>query len=454
MLKEGQVCPAVIDGYASGGEGVARIDGMAVFVKGALRGERAEVFIEHVGHSAAWGRMARLIQPSPARIAPDCPYYGSCGGCQFRHMTYAEELEAKRRRVEDALRRIGGAELPVSVIYGAENTLRYRNKVQFPVADGAIGYYQGRTHRVVDIEDCLLQPELDTVCRAAVKGWMEQYHVPAYNEKTGIGLVRHLFLRTNSAGEALCCVVANGDRLPHEEELVGCLRAAAPTLAGAVLSVNTRKTNVILGDEYRTIWGRNWLEEELCGHRFRLSVPSFFQVDRAQAEVLYGRALEFAGLTGSETVVELYCGIGTISLTLAEHAGQVIGVEMVPQAVADARENARRNGLEGKARFECGDAGELAAKLEREGVRPDVVVVDPPRKGLAEDVVDTIGRMAPERVVYVSCDPATLARDVKRFGALGYEARRAEAVDLFPRTAHVETVILLSRVDQQEGGKT
>ncbi len=448
MLKEGNTYSAVIDGYASGGEGVARIDGMAVFVKGALRGERAEVFIEHVGHSAAWGRVARLIEPSPARIEPDCPYYGSCGGCQFRHMTYAEELEAKRRRVEDALRRIGGAELPVPVIYGAENTLRYRNKVQFPVADGAIGYYQGRTHRVVDIEDCLLQPELDTVCRAAMKEWMEQYHVPAYSEKTGKGLVRHLFLRTNSAGEALCCVVANGDQLPHEEELVGCLRAAAPTLGGVVLSVNTRKTNVILGTEYRTLWGRDWLEEELCGHRFRLSVPSFFQVDRAQAEVLYGRALEFAGLTGSETVVELYCGIGTISLTLAERAKQVIGVEAVPQAVADARENARRNGLEGKAQFECGDAGELAAKLERKGVRPHVVVVDPPRKGLAVEVTDTIARMAPERVVYVSCDPATLARDVKRFAALGYEARRAEAVDLFPRTAHVETVVLMSRVEK------
>lgn len=445
MLKEGKVYPAVIDGYASGGEGVARIEGMAVFVKGALRGERVEVLIEHIGHNAAWGHIAKLLEPSPQRVEPDCPYYGVCGGCQFRHMTYGEELEAKRRRVEDALRRIGGAELAVSVIHGSENTQRYRNKVQFPVSAGAVGYYQGRTHRVVDIADCLLQPEADTACRAAVKGWMERFAIPAYDEKTGRGLVRHLFLRTNSAGEILCCLVANGRKLPHGEELAEALRQAAPRLAGVVLSVNTKKTNVILGDAFYTLWGRDWLEECLCGHSFRLSVPSFFQVNREQTEVLYRRALDFAALTGSETVVELYCGIGTISLTLAERAKQVVGVEVVPQAVADARENARRNGLENKTRFECGDASGLAVRLEEEGVRPDVVVVDPPRKGLAPEVADAIIRMAPDRVVYVSCDPATLARDIKRFSSGGYIPLRAEAVDLFPRTAHVETVALLQR---------
>ena len=445
MLKEGGIYPAVIEGYASGGEGVARIEGMAVFVKEALRGERAEVLIEHIGHSAAWGRVERLLEPSAARIEPDCPYYGACGGCRFRHMAYEEELEAKRRRVEDALRRIGGVDLGVSVIHGAKNTLRYRNKVQFPVADGAVGYYRGGTHQVVDIGDCLLQPEPVTACRAAVKEWMGRFRVPAYDERTGKGLVRHLFLRANRAGEVLCCIVANGKTLPHEKELADGLRAAAPGLAGVALSVNTRKTNVILGNEYRALWGRDWLEEELCGHTFRLSVPSFFQVNRDQTEVLYRRALDFAGLTGGETVVELYCGIGTISLTLAERAGRVIGVEVVPQAVEDARENARRSGLERKTRFEPGDAAWLAQRLAGEGVRPDLVVVDPPRKGLAPEVVDAVGSMAPGRVVYVSCDPATLARDVKRFGALGYAPARAEAVDLFPRTAHVETVVLLRR---------
>lgn len=445
MLKEGGLYSAVIEGYASGGEGVARIEGMAVFVKGGLRGERAQVRIEHVGHSAAWAHIEALTEPSPARVQPDCPYYGACGGCQFRHMTYAEELEAKRRRVEDALGRIGGADIPVSVIHGAEHTLRYRNKVQFPVAEGAVGYYRERTHRVVDIADCLLQPEEDTLCRAAFKGWMERFRVPAYDEKTGRGLVRHLLLRTSSWGEVLCCAAVNGTSLPREKELVDALRGAVPALAGVVLSVNTRRTNVILGDAFRTLWGRDWLEETLCGHTFRLSTPSFFQVNRAQTETLYRRALEFAALTGSETVVELYCGIGTISLTLAPRAGRVIGVEVVPQAVDDARENARRNGLDHKVRFHCGDAGELAARLDREGVRPDVVVVDPPRKGLDPAVIAAAARMSPDRLVYVSCDPATLARDVKRFSALGYVPVRAEAVDLFPRTAHVETVCLLSK---------
>lgn len=449
MLKEGKVYPAVIDGYASGGEGVARIEGMAVFVKGALRGERVEVSIEHIGHNAAWGHIEKLLEPSPQRVEPDCPYYGVCGGCQFRHMTYREELEAKRQRVEDALRRIGGADLAVSVIHGAENTRRYRNKVQFPVSAGAIGYYQSRTHRVVDIADCLLQPEADASCRAAVKEWMEAFGVPAYNEKTGRGLIRHLFLRTNSAGEVLCCLVVNGKTVPHGEELAEALRQAAPRLAGVVLSVNTKKTNVILGDAFHTLWGRDWLEEHLCGHSFKLSVPSFFQVNREQAEALYLRALDFAALTGTETVVELYCGIGTISLTLAERAKRVIGVEVAPQAVADARENARRNGLEGRTRFECGDASSLAVRLEEEGVRPDVVVVDPPRKGLAPEVADAIVRMGPDRVVYVSCDPATLARDVKRFSAGEYAPLRAEAVDLFPGTAHVETVVLMSKVQKQ-----
>ena len=444
-IQENKIYRAVIDGYSSDGDGVARIEGMVVFVKGAVRGETADVFIEHVGHNAAWGRIEQLITPSPARVEPDCPYYGACGGCQFRHMTYEEELEAKRQRVQDALARVGGTDLPVEVIHGAERTARYRNKVQFPVGGASIGYYRSRTHSVIDIEDCLLQPEEDTACRAAVKEWMKRANVPAYHEKTGRGLLRHLYLRTNSAGEVLCCLVINGKTVPQPELLIELLRAAAPKLAGVVLSVNTRKTNVILGGEYVTLRGDDRLEETLCGHSFRLSVPSFFQINRAQTEVLYRRAVDFADLTGNETVVELYCGIGTISLALAEQAGQVIGVEIVPQAIEDAKENAKRNGLAHKTRFECGDASDLAARLETEGIRPDVVVVDPPRKGLAADVVDTIARMNPERVVYVSCDPATLARDVARFRPLGYTAVRAETVDLFPRTAHIESVLCLRR---------
>ena len=444
-LLEHNIYSAVIEGYSSDGTGIARIEGMVVFVKGGIRGEQVEVYIEHIGHNAAWGHIERLTEAAPARVEPDCPYYGECGGCQFRHMTYAEELEAKKARVQDALTRIGSTDVTVSAIHGAEIPERYRNKVQFPVGGSAVGYYKGRTHQVIDIDDCLLQPEEDTAARRAVKGWMARYRIPAYHEKSGNGLVRHLYLRTNSKGQVLCCLVVNGNDLPHSEELITALREAVPGLVGVVLSVNTRKTNVILGDKFRTLWGEDRLEETLCGHSFRLSVPSFFQINRAQTEVLYGRALEFAALTGGETVVDLYCGIGTISLTLAKQAGQVIGVEVVPQAIEDAKENAVRNGLAHKTRFECGDASDLAAQLESEGIRPDVVVVDPPRKGLAPDVVDTIVRMAPERVVYVSCDPATLGRDVKRFEEQGYKAVKAEAVDLFPRTAHIESVCQLIR---------
>ena len=444
-LLEGQVYRAVVDGYAADGTGVARIESMVVFVKGGVRGETVDVFIEHIGHNAAWGHIENLAESSPARMEPDCPYYNDCGGCQFRHMTYEEELEAKRVRVQDALRRIGGADVTVEVIHGAQVPSRYRNKVQFPVGGNAIGYYKGRTHQVTDIDDCLLQPEEDTVARRVVKEWMERYHIPSYNEKSGKGLLRHLYLRTNSRGQVLCCLIVNGNDIPHSQELISALRQAVPGLVGVVLCVNTRKTNVILGDRYRTLWGEDRLEEILCGHTFRLSVPSFFQINRAQTEVLYSRALEFAGLTGNETVVDLYCGIGTISLTLAEQAGAVIGVEVVPQAIEDAKENAVRNDLAHKTRFECGDASDLAARLESEGICPDVVVVDPPRKGQAPDVVDTIVRMAPGRVVYVSCDPATLGRDVKRFEEQGYTTVKAEAVDLFPRTAHVETVCQLLR---------
>ena len=446
-LKEDQICRAVIEGYASDGSGVARIEGMAVFVRGANRDEVAEICIEHVGYNAAWGRAERYIERSPARREPDCPYYGTCGCCQFRHMNYAEELEAKRIRVEDALRRLGGAEIHVSAILGAEQVDRYRNKAQFPVAKGPrIGFYRPRSHDVIDVDDCLLQGEAAARLRGAVKEWMAEYSIPAYNERTFTGLVRHVYVRTNRAGRSLCCLLVNGRGVPREAELVRALRRAEPNLAGVVLGVNEKHNNVILGDSYRTLWGEDFLSDTLCGLTFRLSVPSFYQVNPAQTEVLYGKALEFAGLTGAETVLDLYCGIGTISLVMARKAGMVWGGEVVPQAVDDAIANAQRNHIE-NARFLCADAGEAARYLEGEWVRPDVVCVDPPRKGLAEDVVDTIADMGPQRVVYVSCDPGTLGRDVKRFAGRDYTLKKAVAVDMFPRTAHVETVCLLSKLN-------
>ena len=442
--REGQLCRLVIDGYASDGAGVARLDGMVVFVQGGIRGEACDVRLTHVGRSTLWGRVEEVVNPSPARIFPRCLHYTKCGGCQFRHMNYAEELEAKRIRVEDALRRLGGAEIHVSAILGAEQVDRYRNKAQFPVAKGPrIGFYRPRSHDVIDVDDCLLQGEAAARLRGAVKEWMAEYSIPAYNERTFTGLVRHVYVRTNRAGRSLCCLLVNGRGVPREAELVRALRRAEPNLAGIVLGVNEKHNNVILGDSYRALWGEDFLSDTLCGLTFRLSVPSFYQVNPAQTEVLYGKALEFAGLTGAETVLDLYCGIGTISLVMARKAGMVWGAEVVPQAVDDAIANAQRNHIE-NARFLCADAGEAARYLEGEGVRPDVVCVDPPRKGLAEDVVDTIADMGPERVVYVSCDPGTLGRDVKRFAGRGYTLKKAVAVDMFPRTAHVETVVLLS----------
>ena len=444
--KKNAVHPLDITGYTAEGMGVARLEGRVVFVPGTIRGERWQVRLEKVNKNVAWGRGVELLEASPERVEQDCLLAGRCGGCQFRHMTYAEELLAKGQRVADALERVGGVKLDLPPVLGAQVPERYRNKVQFPVAmekNGlAVGYFRPRSHDVLDAPDCLLQPEAVTALRAAFKSWMEEYNIPAYDEGTGKGLVRHLYVRTNRAGEALCCVVANGDKLPREGELVDALRRAEPKLAGLVLNVNEKDTNVILGDRYRTLWGRDWLEEELCGLSFRLSVPSFFQINRAQTEKLYAKALEFAALKGDELVLDLYCGIGTISLALAKRAGKVIGAEIVPPAIEDAKQNAVRNGI-GNAEFFCGDAGAIAAKLAQEGQRPAVICVDPPRKGLGPEVPAILASMEPERIVYVSCDPATLARDVKRLGELGYRAVKAQGVDLFPRTAHVENVVCL-----------
>lgn len=448
--KKNEQHPLRIEGYGSAGEGVARLEGQAVFVKGALAGEICQVQLLKVGKSAAWGRVTQVLTPVPGRQSPDCPRYPRCGGCQLRHMTYAEELRFKRQKVQDALQRIGGWTGRVEKIHGAEAPDRYRNKIQFPVADGPrVGFFRARSHEVIDAEDCLLQPLAATRLREAFKLWMERYQVPAYDERVHGGLIRHFYVRVNQRGQSLCAVIANGTDLPHQEELVQALRRAEPDLAGVVLSVNQEKTNVILGKTHRCLWGRDYLEDTLCGLTFRLSVPSFYQVNREQAEVLYGRALAFAGLTGRETVLDLYCGIGTITLVMARQAGRAIGAEVIPAAVEDAKANAARNGVT-NAEFLCADAAQAAQTLADRGLRPDVICVDPPRKGLAPAVIDAIVQMAPQRLVYVSCDPATLARDVKRMEEQGYVLQRAEAVDLFPRTAHVETVCLLSKLQSKE----
>ena len=444
-LEKGSIYTAVIDGYSSEGLGIARVNGAVVFVPHAVRGEEIDLRITKVMKTSCAGEIVKIHNPSPERMEPECPYAGKCGGCAYRHLTYPEELWAKRQRVQDALTRIGGLELTVEEILGAKNPEHYRNKSQYPVgADGSIGFFQARTHKVVPIRRCLIQTEAADRTAQAVGEWMRRYKISAYDETTGKGLVRHVCVRVNRKGESLCCVVVNGNKVPREPELAAYVTAAVSHTVGVLLNSNTRRGNVILGDKYRTLFGRNYLMDTLCGLKFKLSMPSFYQVNRDQAEALYGKALEFAGLTGNETVLDLYCGIGTITLCLAKAAKRVIGAEIVPPAIRDAKENALRNHVE-NAEFFCGDAADIAAKLESDGLRPDVVTVDPPRKGLAPEVIASVAAMGPEKVVYVSCDPATLGRDVKIFREFGYEAKRAAAVDMFPGTAHVETVVLLSK---------
>lgn len=445
QLRAGGVFTAQVESYSSEGQGIVRLDGAVVFVPRAVRGETIDLRITRVMKTHALGEIVNIHSPSPERAAPDCHYYGECGGCDFRHLSYAEELWAKRQRVQDALSRIGGSDVQVEEILGAKNPDHYRNKCQYPVGPhGEIGFYRARSHQVVPVDRCLLQPEVCDRTARAVGTWMKRYKVPAYDEAAGKGLIRHIYVRTNRRGESLCCVVAAGRKVPREAELAALVLSAAPKTLGVVLNVNTKKGNVILGDRYRTIWGQDFLMDTLCGLEFKLSVPSFYQVNRDQAEVLYGKALEFAALTGDETALDLYCGAGTITLCLAGRVKRAIGAEIVSAAVRDARENGARNGI-GNVEFFCGDASDTAAELSAQGLRPEVITVDPPRKGLSPEVIASIAEMGPERVVYVSCDPATLGRDVKRFGELGYRAERAAAVDMFPGTRHVETVVLLQR---------
>lgn len=444
-LQKNQLHTVTITGYSEEGLGVARIDGRVIFVHGGVRGETCSIRVLKVLKNVAFARVEEILESSPGRQSSDCPHYPACGGCDFRHLTYEEELEAKRQRVEDALRRIGGADVTVTEILASPQTEGYRNKSQFPVSpEGLAGFYRARTHQVIPASDCLLQsPQAGAIARA-VEDYLRENGVAAYDEERHEGLLRHIFVRTNAAGQALVCLIVNGDRLPREEDLIRRVRGACPDTVGVVLSANTRRTNVVLGDRYRTLWGQDYLEDTLCGITFRLAIPAFYQVNRRQAERLYEKALELAELTGEETVLDLYCGAGTITLVMARKAKRAIGAEIVPEAVENARENALRNGIT-NAEFFCGDAAAVAEKLAAEKLRPDVVVVDPPRKGLEESVIVSIADMAPQRVVYVSCDPGTLARDVKRFRERGYTLQKAVAADLFPRTKHVETVVLLSR---------
>ena len=448
-LHRGDPLQVSIETATIDGSGVARVDGQVVFVPGALPGERCSVRIAHVGRSAVFAQLLSVLTPSAHRVGPDCPYFPLCGGCALRHMDYEQELALKQAHVQSCLTRIGGQTISALLITGAAQTDGYRNKVQFPVQeqDGrpVAGFFSGKTHRVIPVRHCRIQPDCADAIRGAVLAWMEQYHIRAYDEQTHAGYIRHIYIRFGAeSGQILVCIVANCAQLPKKKQLVAALLAAEPGITTIVFSPNTKKGNTVLGTEFHPLYGNGTITDTLCGLQFRLSAPAFYQVNHAQAERLYEKAVQLAGLTGNETVLDLYCGTGTITLCLARHAKKAIGVEIVPQAIEDAKFNAAQNGME-NAEFFCMDAGQAAKMLADRRIRPDVIVVDPPRKGVSADVIEAISAMAPQRVVYVSCDPATLARDLKLLTAAGYTLQTAEAFDLFPRCAHVETVVLLSK---------
>lgn len=452
-LKKNDVIELEITGYTAEGNGVGRARGeLAVFVPGAAAGDRLLVRIVKLAKNYAFGKIEEILAPSPDRREQDCPVFRQCGGCAFRHIAYEAELCAKERRVRDALERIGGFEnVALRPIMGAGRTDGYRNKAQLPLGRSAsgellMGFYALHSHRIVACDGCLLQPPAFLQAMRAVKQWFSESGESVYDEQTGRGTLRHLYLRqAHGTGEVLACLVANGSRLKKEQLLADCLRGSVPGLAGVVLNINRKDTNVVLGPECRVLWGKGTLLDRLCGLCFEISPLSFYQVNHDQAERLYEKAAEYAGLSGGETVLDLYCGTGTIGLSMARAAGRVIGVELVAQAVENARQNAERNNIE-NAEFYCEDAVAAAARLQERGLKPDVVVLDPPRKGCGEFLPETVARMAPEKIVYVSCDPATLARDVKRFTGLGYRFVEAAPVDMFPRTAHVECVVLMTKV--------
>ena len=448
MLIKNQIYEATVTDYTAEGQGVAHIEGCAVFLPNAIAGERVRVRIEKAQKTWAAGKIVEILEKSPHRVNRECPVAKLCGGCDFWHMDYEEETRLKAERVKTCLNRLGRENLETVPILAAPDCRGYRNKAQYPVAVNKgrayAGFFRAGTHQVVENQRCLILPAETDAVKDAVMDYVNQCRVPVYDESTHTGLLRHIYVRRGAVSkQVLVCLAVNGEKLPKPEALIARLQKI-PGFTTLVLSVNTKKGNAVLGDKFITLYGPGYIEDTLCGLNFRLSPRSFYQVNHHQAQRLYEAAISQAHITKQDTVLDLYCGVGTITLAMASAAGKVIGVEVVPQAVEDAKDNARRNGIE-NAEFFCGDAGQAALELEKNGVRPDVVVVDPPRKGLNADTIEALRRMAPRRIVYVSCDPATLARDVALLKERGYTLQNAMAADLFPRCAHVESIVCLSR---------
>lgn len=448
-MKKNDIITVEITGITNSGSGVGRYEGMAVFVPYTAVGDVVECRVEKVKAAYAYARTVNMLTAANSRITPDCKAFGRCGGCAFRHFSYDEELSAKQKFVEDAFRRIGGLEPEFEQIIGGK-TERYRNKGQFPIAEAEgepfCGFYAPRSHRVVRVEDCRLQPEVFSAIIKKTLEYIKTSGLSVYNEITGKGLLRHIYLRRGEhTGEVMLCLVAAKDISSRLDDFCSMMTSSFPEIKSIVLNINPDRTNVILGSRCVTVFGSGSITDIMCGNRIRISPLSFYQVNTLQAEKLYAKAIEYSAAKSGDVVADLYCGAGTIGLAVARAAAgvKVVGVEIVEQAVENARENVRLNGI-GNAEFYCGDAGEVFSQLREKGCAPDVIVVDPPRKGCSEQTIEVIARAAPKRIVMVSCDPATAARDSKRLSELGYKAEKVCPVDMFPRTSHVECVVGLA----------
>lgn len=454
--KKNDKLTVTIEDMSDTGEGIGKTDGYTWFIKDAITGDKVEAKVMKTKKSYGFARLERVLEPSPHRVTPRCPVARQCGGCQLQAMDYEEQLRYKKNKIYNNLTRIGGLTgLPEVEVIGMDDPWRYRNKAQFPWGtdkDGnpISGFYAGRTHSIIACEDCLLGVEENQAVLEKIREHAIRYHIPVYEEESHKGLLRHTLIRKGFAsGQLMVCQVINGSRLPHSQELVESL-LEIPGMTSISLSINRDRTNIILGSKVENLYGPGYIEDKIGQIKYQISPLSFYQVNPVQTEKLYATALEYAGLTGGETVWDLYCGIGTISLFLAQKAKKVYGVEIVPQAIEDARKNAKLNGID-NVEFYVGKAEEvLPEQYEKNHIHADVIVVDPPRKGCDTVCLDTIVKMAPEKVVYVSCDSATLARDLKYLGEKGYGVERVKGCDMFAQGTHVETVVLLTRENVEE----
>ncbi|SNV88327.1 23S rRNA (uracil(1939)-C(5))-methyltransferase RlmD [Clostridium cochlearium] len=448
-VKKNNIYRVSITGMGTKGEGIGKIDNFTIFIPGAILGEEVEVNIIKVNKNYAVGKLLNIIIASEERVKPICDIYTRCGGCQLQHMSYKEQLNFKRQKVKDALLRLGGIDVEVEAVLGMKNPYRYRNKVQLPIGKEnekvSIGFYAPRSHNIIDLKTCLIQDEKADDIIKILREWIEKFNVPIYNEKEHKGNLRHIMVRTAfKTGEVMVVLVTKDKNLPHKEELINKLIENLQGVVSIIQNINSQKTNVVLGKESIVLWGKDKIIDYIANFKFAITPLSFFQVNPIQTEVLYNKALEYADLKGNEVVFDAYCGTGTISLFLSQKAKKVYGVEIVAEAIESAKLNAKENNVD-NVDFIVGESEQVIPELIEKGIKADVVVVDPPRKGCEKSLLEAMANMSPEKIVYVSCDPATLARDLGVLEKLGYKTIRVQPVDMFSNTYHVENVVLLEK---------